>query len=242
MNPFRSRKKSHDAGDARPSVDSNAPPVPSFASKPSKTLKRSKKPLPEPIPQQIAITTALPSSDDFRTSLIMPNLSARFSMLREQDDPSSKIGKANDDSVLFPKRASRMNLFNRNELTDIAEVDSVRSSIRPPFTPWGTNSYGSYESYGTEDDGSRSGSVMSRARPGEGNTMFGGRQKIYKINVGGSGSSRTVSGNGEESSSKGMGGKVLYGDDVSSSAFQKLREQEKEEREMVDLVSKSPRS
>ena len=241
MNPFRSRKKSHDAGDPRPSVDSNAPPVPS-ASKSSKTLKRSKKPLPEPITQQIDITTALPSSDDFRTSLIMPNLSARFSMLREQDDPSSKIGKANDDSVLFPKRASRMNLFNRNELTDIAEVDSVRSSMRPPFTPWGTNSYGSYESYGTEDDGSRGGSVMSRARPGEGNTMFGGRQKIYKINVGGSGSSRTVSGTEDGSSSKGMGGKVLYGDDVSSSAFQKLREQEKEEREMMGSVSKSPRS
>lgn len=239
MNPFRSRKKSHDAGDQRPSIDSNAPPVPSFA---SKTFKRSKKPLPEPTPQQIDIATALPSSDDFRTSLIMPNLSARFSMLREQDDPMSKIGKANDDSVLFPKRASRLNLFNRNELTDIAEVDSVRSSMRPPLAPWGTNSYGSFESCGTEDDGSRSGSVMSRSRPGEGNTMFGGRQKIYKINVGGMGSSRTASGNDEGRSSKVMGGKVLYGDDVSSSAFQKLREQEKDQREMADLESKSQRS
>lgn len=239
MNPFRSRKKSHDAGDQRPSIDSNTPPVPSFA---SKTFKKSKKPLPEPKPQQLDLATALPSSDDFRTSLIMPNLSARFSMLREQDDPTSKIGKANDDSVLFPKRASRLNLFNRNELTDIAEVDSARSSMRPPFAPWGTNSYGSFESSGTEGDGSRSGSVMSRARPGEGNTMFGGRQKIYKINVEGPGSSRTASGIEDGRSSKGMGGKVLYGDDVSSSAFQKLREQEKEEREMADLESKSPRS
>lgn len=239
MNPFRSRKKSHDAGDQRPSIDANTPPVPSFA---SKTFKRGKKSLPEQKPQQIDIATALPSSDDFRTSLIMPNLSARFSMLREQDDPTSKIGKANDDSVLFPKRASRMNLFNRNELTDIAEVDSVRSSMRPPFAPWGTNSYGSFESYGTEDDGSRSGSVMSRSRPGEGNTLFGGRQKIYKITVGGTGSSKTTSANEDGSSSKGMGGKFLYGDDVSSSAFQKLREQEKEEREMAELGSKSPRS
>ena len=239
MNPFRSRKKSHDAGDQRPSIDSNPPPVPSFA---SKTFKKNKKPLPEPRPQQVDITTALPSSDDFRTSLIMPNLSARFSMLREQDDPTSKIGKANDDSVLFPKRASRLNLFNRNELTDIAEVDSTRSSIRPPFAPWGTHSYGSLESHGTEDDGSRNGSVMSRARPGEGNTMFGGRQKIYKINVRGSGSSRTPSGHEDGRSSNGMGGKVLYGDDVASSAFRKLREQEKEEREMAAAESKSPRS
>lgn len=239
MNPFRSRKKSHDAGDQRPSIDASTPPVPSLG---SKAFKRSKKPLPEPKPQQIDLATALPSSDDFRTSLIMPNLSARFSMLREQDDPTSKIGKANDDSVLFPKRASRLNLFNRNELTDIAEVDSARSSMRPPFAPWGTNSYGSFESYGTEDDGSRSGSVMSRSRPGEGNTMFGGRQKIYKINVGGTCSSRTGSGNEDGRSSTGMGGKVLYGDDVSMSAFQKLREQEQGQREMADLESKSRRS
>lgn len=241
MNPFRSRKKSHDAGESRrPSVDSDAPPVPSFA---SKTFKRSKKPMPEP-KQEVNIAAALPSSDDFRTSLLMPNLSARFSMLREQDDPTSKIGKANDDSVLFPKRASRLNLFNRNELTDIAEVDSIRSSVRPPLAPWKTDSYGSFDGYGTEDDGSRFGSVMSRARPGEGNTMFGGRQKIYKINVGGTGSSRNVSGSedGDISWSKGMGGKVLYGDDVSSSAFQKLREQEKREQETADPDPESVRS
>lgn len=238
MNRFRSRKKSHDGGEPRrASLDTDVPPVPSFA---SKTFKRSKKTLPDPKPQ-VDISMALPSSDDFRTSLLMPNLSARFSMLREQDDPTSKIGKANDDSVLFPKRASRLNLFGRNELMDISEVDSVRGSMRPPVAPWGMGSYGSFDSVGTEDDGSHSGSVISRARPGEGNTMFGGRQKIYKISVGGS---RSPSGNddGEMASSKGMGGKVLYGDDVSSSAFQKLREQEKEEKELVASGSKSPRS
>lgn len=242
MNRFRSRKKSHDAGEPqRPSLDADVPPLPSFA---SKTFKRNKKTLPEPRPQEVDIATALPSSDDFRTSLLMPNLSARFSMLREQDDPTSKIGKANDDSVLFPKRASRLNLFGRNELTDIAEVDSVRGSMRPPLAPWGTASYASFESYGTEDDGSHNGSVISRSRPGEGNTMFGGRQKIYKINVGGSASSKNLNGNeeGEMASSRGMGGKVLYGDDVSSSAFQKLREQEKEEQELGVSELQSARS
>ena len=243
MNRFRSRKKSHDAGEPqRPSLDSDVAPLPSFS---SKTFKRGKKALPEARPQEVNLATALPSSDDFRTSLLMPNLSARFSMLREQDDPTSKIGKANDDSVLFPKRASRLNLFGRNnELTDIAEVGSVGRSMRPPLAPWGTASYGSFESCGTEDDGSHSGSVISRARPGEGNTMFGGRQKIYKINVGGSASARNLSGNeeGEVASSKGMGGKVLYGDDVSSSAFQKLREQEKEEQELEASAFKSARS
>lgn len=237
MNRFRSRKKSHDGGEKqRPSNDSDVPPLPSL---PSKSFKRNKKSQPETKQPEVDIATALPSSDDFRTSLLMPNLSARFSMLREQDDPTSKIGKANDDSVLFPRRASRLNLFNRNELTDIAEVDSIRSSTRPPFSSSRGESYASFDGYGTDE-----GSVMSRSRPGEGNTLFGGRQKIYKIHVGESGSSKNRSSNEEGGTipSKGMGGRALYGDDVSSSAFQRLREQEKEQAGKMDSDSPSARS
>lgn len=242
MNRFRSRKKSHDAGDTHKPAD-EVPAVPAFPSSfASKTFKRNKK-APQEAKPQVNIAVALPSSDDFRTSLLMPNLSARFSMLREQDDPNSKIGKANDDSVLFPKRASRLNLFNRNELMDIAEVGSSRSSRRPTMKPWGTDSYASFDSL---EDGSHGGSVMSRARPGEGNTMFGGRQKIYKIPVGGAGASKNGNEDADGASSNGMGGKVLYGDDVSLSAFQKLRErereQEKEERDRAVVQQNSGRS
>ena len=153
-------------------------------------------------------------------------------MLREQDDPTSKIGKANDDSVLFPKRASRLDLFNRKGLTDIAEVDSLRGSIRPPFTQARTESYGS-GGYDTDE-----GSVMSRSRPGEGNTMFGGRQKIYKIPLGGSGSVKNFNAEeGDLPTGGNMGGKALYEEDTAPSAFQILREQErqqeKQERERV---------
>ena len=147
----------------------------------------------------------------------MSGLSARFSMLREQDDPKSKIGKAADDSVLFPKRQSRLNDFGFHStgLHDIAEVSSIKTSIRPPFASNRIDSFHSLESSG--DDG---GSIMSRAKPGEGNNLFGGRQKIYKIPVGGS--------NGDM---RKMGGRALYEDDVSQSAFQKLRDREREERE-----------
>lgn len=242
MNRFRSRKKSHDAGDTHKPAD-EVPAVPALPSSfASKTFKRNKKAPPEVKPQ-VNIAVALPSSDDFRTSLLMPNLSARFSMLREQDDPNSKIGKANDDSVLFPKRASRLNLFNRNELMDIAEVGSSRSSRRPTMKPWGTDSYASFDSL---EDGSHGGSVMSRSRPGEGNTMFGGRQKIYKIPVGGAGASKHGNEDADGASSNGMGGKFLYGDDVSQSAFQKLRqrerEQEKEEQDRAIVQQNSRRS
>ncbi|KAL8726538.1 MAG: hypothetical protein Q9181_006013 [Wetmoreana brouardii] len=216
MNRFRSRKKSFHDGSIdtarRPSADSDVPALPIFS---SKTFRRNKKNQPETKPQ-IDLATALPSSDDFRTSLLMPNLSQRFSMLREQDDPHSKMGKANDDSVLFPKRASRLDLFSSAGLKDISEDTSVPAPIRPPFASSRTESYGSDASAWMDDDRN----VMSRARPGEGNTMFGGRQKIYKIPVGASGSTKSF-GNEDAQPKGGMGGKALYGDDLAMSLFPK---------------------
>jgi hypothetical protein len=172
-----------------------------------KKAKKGKKGQEEVKPE-FNLDAALPKIDDFRTSLIMPGLSTRFSMLREQDDPSSKMGKASDDSVLQPKRQSRLHEFGfvPGGLSDIAEVSSLSGSIRPPFNVERQNSFDSRE----EDDGS--GSMMSRARPGEGNVLFGGRQKIYMIS---------------NNSTKGLG-RTLYDDDVNMSAYQKLRQEEKD--------------
>ncbi|KAK2765200.1 hypothetical protein FQN54_008899 [Arachnomyces sp. PD_36] len=226
MNRFRTRRKNKETSDVP--ADSDAPPVPLF-------FKKGKKGQPEKKPE-VDLATALPSSDDFRTSLLMPNLSARFSMLKEQDDPTSKIGKANDDSVLFPKRASRLNLFG-NQLADISEVSSMNGSARPSLALARADSYASGEGYGTDDD-SQSGSMMSRSRPGEGNNLFGGRQKVYKIPVGGS-SSRTVSASEDSegtTTEKSMGGgKFIYENDVAFSAFQKYREKEREKQRQLDL-------
>lgn len=172
-----------------------------------KKAKKGKKGQEEVKPE-FNLDAALPKVDEFRTSLIMPGLSTRFSMLREQDDPSSKLGKASDDSVLSPKRQSRLHEFGfvPGGLSDIAEVSSLNGSIRPPFANERQNSFDSRE----DDDGS--GSMMSRARPGEGNVLFGGRQKIYMIS---------------NNSTKGLG-RTLYDDDVNMSAYQKLRQEERE--------------
>ena len=182
-----------------------------------KSLRRKKTNLPE-IKPELDLTSALPDSNDFRTSLMMPAFSARFSMLREADDPTTKIGKASDDSVLFPKRASRLNLFSHNPLTDIAEVDSIRgSTIRAPFAETGrANSFS--EGYGSDDGGS----IMGRSKPGEGNNLFGGRQKLYRI---------PAKGDGDGS---GMGGRHMYESDVSMSMFQQLRLKERMERASSD--------
>ena len=230
MNRFRTKKKAKEPteGLARASTESDGPAGPAPAVKSSKTFRRGKKNQePEPKPE-LDLSTALPSSDDFRTSLLMSGLSARFSMLREQDDPNSKIGKASDDSVLFPsKRQSRLNDFGFafHGLSDIAEVSSINGSIRPPFAFGRTDSYNTGDGYGTDDDSTHGGSIMNRAKPGEGNNLFGGRQKIYKIPVNASGSTRSLTDGG----SGGMGGRALYENDVSQSAFQKLREREREQ-------------
>ena len=184
-----------------------------------KSLRRKQKNVPEPKPE-LDLTLALPDTKDFRTSLMMPAFSARFSMLREADDPGSKIGKASDDSVLFPKRASRMNLFNHNPLTDIAEVDSIRgSTFRPPFADNG-HSHSFSDGYASDDGGS----IMGRSKPGEGNNLFGGRQKLYRIPAKGDG----------EASTTGMGGRHMYESDVSMSMFQQLRLKDKMERASED--------
>ncbi|KAF7508785.1 hypothetical protein GJ744_008662 [Endocarpon pusillum] len=220
MNKFRTRRKAKEQQQAESHSDPNYPLGLSFG---TKAFGKNKKPIPESKPT-VDLATALPSSNDFRTSLIMPNLSARFSMLREQDDPSTKIGKANDDSVLFPKRASRLNLFSHNPLTDITEVDSIRDSIRPPFA-YGESKH-SLDTDGYDSDCGTS--MISRSRPGEGNMLFGGRQKFYKVPVESSTKARSSS-DAAQSDSGSMHGRVMYENDVSLSLFQKYREKERKE-------------
>ncbi|KAL4783994.1 hypothetical protein BJX76DRAFT_328368 [Aspergillus varians] len=177
-------------------TDSSAPPT-TFGG----ILKKNKKE-PEPNPDlDLDLSSALPSTDDFRTSLLMPKLSARFSMLREQDDPESLIGKASDDSVLFPRRASRLNLFGHNP-TLLSDIDEASTCSRPSFT-MGRGSFASGSDGYTGDDDSQHGSVMSRARRTEGNNLFGGRQKVYKI----------------ATSASGRSGRLVYEHDIGDTVF-----------------------
>ncbi|TKA21951.1 hypothetical protein B0A50_08647 [Salinomyces thailandicus] len=220
MNKFLNRKKSPEDVTVKSDASSaRSPPLPlSPGLKKSATSRWKKtKKLPEPEPEsepELNIAAALPSSDDFRTSLLMPNLSARFSMLREQD-PNSLIGKASDDSVLQPKRRSRMLDYGFGNgvspLNDIAEVQSIKSSIRPPFAYEKHLSCGSEDGYGSENDSTHQSSVLLRSRHGEGNSLFGGRQKVYKIAKGGASSTKL--------------GKAVYEDDVGMSAFQRYRKE-----------------
>ncbi|KAL6875260.1 hypothetical protein J3F83DRAFT_555907 [Trichoderma novae-zelandiae] len=193
MNVFRNKKKvKEEAESARPSMESES-------SSPFRMFGK-KKGQSEEVKPELDLSTALPSTDDFRTSLLMTGLSARFSMLREQDDPTTKVGKASDDSVLFPRGQSNWNLGG---LQDIAEVESIRSP-----------SISRLDFFNVDD----SGGVMNRAKPVDGNTLFGGRQKVYRLPANGSGAGKDGP----------MSSRTLLEDDVGMSAFQKWRLAEKE--------------
>ncbi|KAH6842641.1 hypothetical protein B0I37DRAFT_407665 [Chaetomium sp. MPI-CAGE-AT-0009] len=198
MNPFRTKKRAKDdLAAGRSSEDSEQSSLSFF--------RKGKKAQQEEVKKEIDLSNALPTNDDFRTSLLMNNLSARFSMLREQDDPNTKIGKASDDSVLFTKRQSRLADFGfgAGGLSDIAEVESVR----------GPNLLRTTSVASDDPDSANGGSVLARSRPTDGNVLFGGRQKIYKIPA---------------ASGGGMSGRAVYEDDVALSAFQRWRQTERE--------------
>lgn len=220
MNRLLNRKKTDDSllsnSDARtqsPTPSTASPGLKKSATSRWKNKTRNVEKEPEPKPE-INLSDALPSNDDFRTSLLMANLSQRFSMLREQDNPGSLMGKASDDSVLEPRRRSRKLDFGFgiSGLNDIEEVRSINSSRRPPFATEKHQSFRSEDGYTSENE---SPNMMARSRPGEGNTMFGGRQKVYMIPKNGGASTKSL-------------GKYMYDDDVGMSAFQKHRQREKE--------------
>ncbi|KAJ5215821.1 uncharacterized protein N7498_002228 [Penicillium cinerascens] len=232
MNRFRKHKKEKEKEKVKEVLE-DVDNGPAQTTTPVFSLK-SKKKESEPEPE-LDFSIALPSTDNFRTSLLMPKLSARFSMLREQDDPESKLGKASDDSVLFPKRASRLNIFGHNPsmLADIDEV-SLNDGSRPSLALGRTDSYasGGDAGYGTDDDRSQNGSMMSRARRAEGNNLFGGRQKVYRIPVRSPGGTSPAA-----ESPRGMG-KVVYEHDLNMSAFQRLRLKEKHERAAAEEAAR----
>ncbi|KAK4243587.1 hypothetical protein C7999DRAFT_18081 [Corynascus novoguineensis] len=198
MNRFRTKKRAKDdLAAGRSSEDAKESPLSLF--------RKGKKTQQEEAKKEFDLSNALPSNDDFRTSLLMNNLSARFSMLREQDDPNTKIGKASDDSVLYPKRQSRLADFGFGAgagLSDIAEVESIKDPHQPRRS-----------AASDEPESTNGTSVLNRSRPTEGNVLFGGRQKIYKIPA---------------ASGGGMTGRAVYEDDVAVSAFQRWRQSERE--------------
>ncbi|EPS43228.1 hypothetical protein H072_2768 [Dactylellina haptotyla CBS 200.50] len=182
-----------------------------------RSFKRNKSQPPPASRPQVDLTQALPPTDDFRISLMMPNLEKRFSVLREgeqrpEDGPGAHgigygalasgtlFNDGKDGEFVRPPN-------NHNGLADITEIASIRSGSRAegsldlPENPMQNVDYG--------------GSMMDRPRQGEGNILFGGRQKIFRVNTAATGSSDEAGDSPLSPVSRGrMGGRALYTDDL----------------------------
>ena len=158
--------------------------------------------IPAPAAPAIDLATVLPPTDDFRTSLLLPTLAQRFSILANEQQGEAKpsttgYGVNELSSHNFPLYS------NNGGLSDIAETISLSGSI--------TGKHGAgRDSHTSEESGS--GGIMNRPKPGEGNVLFGGRQKIYRVAA-----SHGSSDDAREPGS--LGGRVYYNNDVPVSAF-----------------------
>ncbi|KAH8168673.1 hypothetical protein LIA77_11937 [Sarocladium implicatum] len=182
MNPFRTKKAGEDDWEQQSHKGMGA--FRQFG------RKKGKGKQPQAI---VEYDTVLPPSDDFRTSLLLGSLTARFSLLRDVNEDKNRV-IFQDESILFPKRHSGLHIFGpdlsapADEATSTTQLQSVHEeaaiqNLNPP-----------------------SESVMSRSKPGKGNNLFGGRQKVYMI------TSRGTGGRGR--------GRAFYEDDIAHLAFQ----------------------
>lgn len=172
MHRLRARKKGK--------TDDDVPPVPNLSSA-MPFLKRNKaSPAPEKPDLGAALESALPPSDDFRTSLLMPNLANRFSILKEQEAAAAAASQARGAAIggLEAGSESTYSVARHSNLGDIAEGD-----VNSAQDPSQAQSPNRYTTRSNEESGrpSEDGSVMSRGRGGDGNVLFGGRQKVYKV-------------------------------------------------------------
>ncbi|KAF3929572.1 hypothetical protein ABW19_dt0207087 [Dactylella cylindrospora] len=193
-----------------------------------RSFKRNKSQPPPASRPQVDLTQALPPTDDFRISLMMPNLENRFSILRDgekgPDGPGvNGIGYgALASGTLFSdgKDGDYVRPPYGGGLADITEVASIRS---------GSRAEGSFDLPERPSGEDYSGSVMNRPRQGDGNVLFGGRQKIYRINTAAMTSEEPAESPISPIGRGRMGGRALYTDDLPEvSAFRKKSPAEKE--------------
>ena len=206
--------------------DESVPPVPTPPSN-HKGFKWGKSSSPPPKQQpEVDLQHVLPPTDDFRISLLMPNLAQRFSILQMEQAAAAAAAaagrKVNGEDFAATGAVEGGDGPAHTPpafapLGDIAETSSIAGSTIGAATQQNRLTTKSEESSNLEQDGS----IMNRSRGGEGNVLFGGRQKVYRVPTGASrvDSSEDLPGR----SASPMSGRVVYDHDVTDSAFAKPR-------------------
>lgn len=207
MHRFFSKKKTDDCQGSSSILPRNHDRPRTVHSQSSKSsLSKSVKPLKQAsreLPSTSSVDHALPSTDDFRTSLLMPDLSARFTFLRHVDSSNSTSARLYTEDSSHDFSAIHLSRHQPANGPHTHSPDSASSAFHTPEPTHDTELY--------------PGSIMSRGRTHNTNALFGARQKVYKIPIGSQASEALVVG-------RAMPGRAIYEDDARTSTFQRIKE------------------
>jgi hypothetical protein len=162
MNPFRKRSKSASAGEDRKARKGKV-------SNPTQTVSSSD------------IAFILPSENAFRTSLLMPKMADRFSLLRidDQQGDRQETGKTREkmveQSLQSPTTVYRA---HARDLSVLQEWDEEEDDL--PVRPWERREGFEKKQEPYLPEGMSKDEFM-RVRAQEGNSLFSGKQRTFKI-------------------------------------------------------------
>jgi hypothetical protein len=176
MNPFRKRSKSDAAKKRRGGTNGLSGQ-------------------PQIIPS-IDVAFSLPSEKAFRTSLLMPKMADRFSLLRMDDSPSinapystapisyappptvptNTSGNIPNGQIVNGHFAGAHLNGHTRDLSILEEYDEEEEDL--PVQPWKNDTK---ISRSAEDLRGLSKADFIKVRAQEGNNLFGGRQRMFKI-------------------------------------------------------------
>ena len=159
MNPFRKRSKSTSAGDDKKS------------SRGREKVSNATKQI-----QAVDIPICLPDENEFRTSLLLPKMADRFSLLRLEDQIHNE---ETNQSLEFPLQSPTAPYrTHARDLSVLQEWDEEDDDL--PIKPW-ERTEGRGKKDGPNLHDAMSVDDFMRARAAEGNSLFSGRQRTFKI-------------------------------------------------------------
>lgn len=150
----------------------------------------------------IDVAFSLPSENDFRTSLLMPKMADRFSLLRmdeqysmqerrspvvivqpqQQQQPKQGQGQVVQMQMQMPEQGMGNANYPHShgrDLSILEEFDEDEEEL--PVRPWARHENNhSRNGHRTMQEGMSKDEFM-RVRTQEGNGLFGGRQRTFKI-------------------------------------------------------------
>jgi hypothetical protein len=130
---------------------------------------------PQIIPS-LDVAFSLPSENEFRTSLLMPKMADRFSLLRVEE---ANRGARSPMGETFMFEQPNVKVSHGRDLSVLEEFDEDEDEL--PVRPWARqNGSSSRNGHRTMREGMSKDEFL-RARNQEGNNLFGGRQRTFKI-------------------------------------------------------------